>query len=30
MGDYCHRCGEKRVDARDLSVKHFVAEATQE
>ncbi len=29
-GDYCHGCGEKRVEARDLSVKHFVAEAAQE
>ena len=29
-GDYCHRCGEKRPEARDLSVRHFVAEAAQE
>ncbi|MCA1633076.1 MAG: DUF3667 domain-containing protein [Acidobacteria bacterium] len=29
-GDYCCRCGEKSVDARDLSVRHFVAEAAQE
>jgi hypothetical protein len=30
FGDYCHGCGEKRVDARDISVKHFVSEAAQE
>ena len=29
-GDYCHGCGEKRPDARDISVKHFVAEAAGE
>lgn len=29
-GDYCHRCGEKRPGARDLSARHFVAEAAQE
>ncbi|HVF55377.1 MAG TPA: DUF3667 domain-containing protein [Pyrinomonadaceae bacterium] len=30
LGDYCHACGEKRVDARDLSVKHFAKDAVQE
>lgn len=25
MGEYCHRCGEKKVDAHDLSFRHFVA-----
>jgi hypothetical protein len=30
VGDYCHGCGEKRVDARDISVRHFVSEAAQE
>jgi hypothetical protein len=29
-GVYCHRCGEKRPEARDLSVRHFVGEAVQE
>ena len=29
-GDYCHRCGEKRPDARDLTVRHFVHDAAQE
>jgi hypothetical protein len=29
-GDYCHRCGEKRPQARDLSVRHFVGDAAQE
>lgn len=29
-GDYCHGCGEKRPEARDLSVRHFFAEAAQE
>jgi hypothetical protein len=29
-GDYCHRCGEKRAGARDLTLRHFVADATQE
>jgi hypothetical protein len=29
-GDYCHGCGEKRAGARDISVKHFVSEATSE
>ncbi len=30
VGDYCHGCGEKRADARDISVKHFVSEAAEE
>ncbi|MFL6333213.1 MAG: DUF3667 domain-containing protein [Pyrinomonadaceae bacterium] len=30
VGDYCHRCGEKRPEARDLSVRHFVMDAAQE
>jgi hypothetical protein len=30
VGDYCHGCGEKRVEARDISVKHFAAEAAGE
>jgi hypothetical protein len=30
VGDYCHRCGEKRPEARDLSVRHFVLDAAQE
>lgn len=29
-GDFCHGCGEKRPDARDLSVRHFFVEAAQE
>ncbi|MDQ3920180.1 MAG: DUF3667 domain-containing protein [Acidobacteriota bacterium] len=29
-GDYCHRCGEKRPEARDLSVRHFVHDAAKE
>jgi Protein of unknown function (DUF3667) len=29
-GDYCARCGEKRPEARDLSVRHFVHDAAQE
>ena len=29
-GDYCHRCGEKRPEARDLSVRHFVLDAAKE
>ncbi|HWS88099.1 MAG TPA: DUF3667 domain-containing protein [Pyrinomonadaceae bacterium] len=29
-GDYCHRCGEKRPESRDLSVRHFFSEAAQE
>ncbi|MGB8510908.1 MAG: DUF3667 domain-containing protein [Pyrinomonadaceae bacterium] len=30
MGDFCHACGEKRVDARDLTVKHFATDAMRE
>ncbi|MDQ3743887.1 MAG: DUF3667 domain-containing protein [Acidobacteriota bacterium] len=30
VGDYCHRCGEKRPEARDLSVRHFVHDAAKE
>ena len=30
VGDYCHGCGEKRPEARDLSVKHFLKDAAQE
>lgn len=30
VGNYCHNCGEKRADARRLSVKHFMGEAVQE
>ena len=30
VGDYCHRCGEKRPEARDLSVRHFVLDAAGE
>ncbi len=30
LGDYCHTCGEKRVDARDLTIKHFATDAMQE
>jgi hypothetical protein len=30
VGDYCHHCGEKRSGARDLSLRHFVADAAQE
>ncbi|HEX3557992.1 MAG TPA: DUF3667 domain-containing protein [Pyrinomonadaceae bacterium] len=29
-GVYCHRCGEKRPEARDLTVRHFVHDAAQE
>ncbi|HWW74758.1 MAG TPA: hypothetical protein VNZ44_05130, partial [Pyrinomonadaceae bacterium] len=29
-GDYCHACGEKRPEARDLSVRHFLRDAAQE
>jgi hypothetical protein len=29
-GDYCHRCGEKRLESRDISVRHFFDEAAQE
>jgi hypothetical protein len=30
VGEYCHRCGEKRAGARDLTLRHFVDEAAQE
>ena len=30
VGDYCHRCGEKRAGARDLTLGHFLREAAQE
>ena len=30
LGEYCHRCGERRADARDLAVRHFAAEAARE
>ena len=30
VGDYCHRCGEKRAEARDLTLRHFLREAAQE
>src|SRR4030095_1536708 len=30
VGDYCHGCGEKRPEARDLSIRHFFSEAAQE
>ncbi len=30
VGDYCYGCGEKRADARDISMRHFVAEAAEE
>jgi hypothetical protein len=29
-GDFCHGCGEKRPEARDLSIRHFVADAAAE
>ena len=29
-GDFCHRCGEKRPESRDLSVRYFFSEAAQE
>jgi hypothetical protein len=29
-GEYCHRCGEKRLESRDISVRHFFDEAAQE
>jgi hypothetical protein len=29
-GDFCHRCGEKRLESRDLSLRHFFDEAAQE
>jgi hypothetical protein len=30
VGDYCHACGEKRPEARDLSMRHFVRDTAQE
>jgi hypothetical protein len=30
VGDFCHCCGAKRPEARDLSVRHFFSEAVQE
>jgi hypothetical protein len=30
VGDHCHGCGEKRPEARDLSLRHFFSEAAQE
>jgi hypothetical protein len=30
VGDYCHRCGEKRAGARDLTLGHFLRETAQE
>lgn len=30
VGDYCHRCGEKHLESRDLSVRHFLGEAAHE
>jgi len=30
VGDFCHGCGEKRPEARDLSVRRFFGEAAQE
>ena len=30
VGDFCHGCGEKRPEARDLSARHFFTEAAQE
>lgn len=30
VGDFCHGCGEKRPEARDLSLRHFFSEAAQE
>ena len=29
-GDYCHGCGERRPEARDLSVRHFLKDAAAE
>ncbi|HEX8146985.1 MAG TPA: DUF3667 domain-containing protein [Pyrinomonadaceae bacterium] len=29
-GDFCHACGEKRPESRDLSVRRFFSEAAQE
>ncbi|HEU4596832.1 MAG TPA: hypothetical protein VFS10_16975 [Pyrinomonadaceae bacterium] len=30
VGEFCHHCGEKSRGSRDLSLRHFAAEATQE
>ena len=30
LGDYCHACGEKRPESRDLTVRRFFGEAAQE
>ena len=30
VGEFCHACGEKRPEARDLSIRHFFSEAAQE
>ena len=30
VGDYCHACGEKRPESRDLSIRYFFSEAAQE
>lgn len=30
VGDYCHDCGEKRPESRDLTLRHFFTEAAQE
>ena len=30
VGDHCHGCGEKRPEARDLSLRYFFTEAMQE
>ncbi|HWS56549.1 MAG TPA: DUF3667 domain-containing protein, partial [Pyrinomonadaceae bacterium] len=30
VGEFCHRCGERSAGARDLTLRHFVAEAAQE
>jgi len=30
IGDFCHRCGEKRPESRDLTLRHFFKEAAHE
>ena len=30
VGEFCHACGEKRPEARDLSIRRFFSEAAQE
>ena len=30
VGEFCHGCGEKRPESRDLSLRHFFSEAAQE